>query len=1067
MMRFVRRTAALLSIATLLASSAAAQLDLPSKPPAKRERAERPAAQPRKKPRGDTVPHLVCSICYERNYTTKIDYGAENGLQTARCSVCRRDTPHKLPPKKGKQQSLDLPIAPRSTKRGESAPPLDPGARTKPSTERAESPRVPSSAAELILREVRRVRKVDDPIATSAAVSLNALGDAGLVAARAALESPHAPTLMVGVRVLLMSGDAADAELVAERLRSKLPTRAAAAIIPEWVERDPVRATPRALIRLLDHPQSPMRTAAERTLSNGLKAEWFPELVEMLSSERSDTRLRTLNLLGRLDDPRLLDVCLQYLADSNAKVAWRAVQTLTDLDDSNVDFELLSLAFKDQWILRQNAYALLALIEREDTKLEPILTDSHVSGLLPSLDASDPFVVASCASALAGIGFRSELDSTSEWLNGPVPELLVATISGQYYFDDYSSVLSPALRRLKLISGVSFGTDGPKWTDWWLENKDTFHASRAVIPVTEDAASSLLVTVHGSANSGSFVLVGEGQAESEGIMFAGEVIYLTANEASDFITLLRREGVLGLERLPGVRGGETHRGRSLDVQIGNQGKRFVFGPGASEPWFERVVAMAESLVDRNRWQRFPDPTGHGTRLALWREQAEWWADVTHQEERPARLKELVMQRVRWLVPEERDIEVDELTRLFKSVPATEDDFEALLPLLAEEPHLTPRARSLVALCEQSAGLLEDEVSAAAIARGERLVTVLHDNFSGLAAEAISRVLLAGGPQTVRQTATDERPLMRAIAAKLLAENQYDPEAPELLALFSDPVSDVRVAAIAAAGEYKVEAARTDLLIFAQMADPELRGAALEAAGKLGGEGTNRALIAGLTENDPYIKVAAVRGLAHLADASTAPLLVSLLKSGRQSDLYEPARAGLLRMGEGAFDALFVAMRGNSEKGRRESSLLLAEQLVAEAAPSLMRLLTENPTDRQVRSELAILTCVDFDGSGDVSSEYWNWWDSVVHDDAWLWFIAAMEARGRSAPPRSEFERGGTTQALRFLFSGMRSADKGLRTRAQRELERMIERSVGDPPIGEGARAAWLAALEDVLIRERE
>ena len=72
-----RLSVALFALAAFtLASPAAAQLDLP------KPKGDKVAPAGIRKPqRGDIAPHLVCSVCYVRNYTTSIEYGAELLLQ--------------------------------------------------------------------------------------------------------------------------------------------------------------------------------------------------------------------------------------------------------------------------------------------------------------------------------------------------------------------------------------------------------------------------------------------------------------------------------------------------------------------------------------------------------------------------------------------------------------------------------------------------------------------------------------------------------------------------------------------------------------------------------------------------------------------------------------------------------------------------------------------------------------------------------------------------------------------------------------------------------------------------
>jgi HEAT repeat protein len=134
-----------------------------------------------------------------------------------------------------------------------------------------------------------------------------------------------------------------------------MPAPVAGNAVDELVRVDPVRATPGFLISLLEHQQAPVRTAAEARLQEKLGPDLLPLLSAALRARMPDARLRALNLAVRIDDPLVLEILLDRIADSSASVAWRAVTALAERDDPRVEIELLALAFRERWILRTNA----------------------------------------------------------------------------------------------------------------------------------------------------------------------------------------------------------------------------------------------------------------------------------------------------------------------------------------------------------------------------------------------------------------------------------------------------------------------------------------------------------------------------------------------------------------------------------------------------------------------------------------------------------------------------------------------------------------------------------------
>lgn len=1051
------------------AAEARAQLDLPGP-----DRADQAGRRRLENQSGNIAPYLVCTVCGERNYTAPIDPNAQNGLQAALCVVCQSGTVHKLPePAVGAGGGLEL-SAKRITNIGPgevATSEVDVRVEAEPPPPDTSTPAAMSAAATFILDELSRTRRFDDALAVHAVDSLLALGDAGLAAARVALGGSHGPTVITCMRVLLIGGDAADADRVVTRMRRRLPNQAAAAAVEELVRLDPVRATPRLFVELLTHPQMPVRMSAERALEPLLDASLVPLLGPVLDADNSDARVRAIHLLMSLvDDPTVLELLLDATDDPKAKVAWQALSAVARSTDPRVELELLRRAFGDRWILRPSAYALLAIVEREDLRLVSILGDQHAPALLSGLASNDPFVAGSCATALAGIGFRSTEPELSAWLDREVPETLVAAISGQVFFNDYSSLQGPALRRLKLITGISFGTDGPRWSNWWLGEREHFHASRATLAVAEGDERDLAIQFRsGSVDPVDYVLVAPGRAgESIGDL-TSETVFLTGGEARDVIELLRREEVLGPARLPGVRGGQAHHGRTLDLSIRGQSKRFVFGPGASEPWFDRIDEMVRSIVDRNRWQRFPHPDEHvGSRQVLWQEESAWWAGDHDERSRALRLKTMVLAFIEGVEPDRRPIALAELERLYEdeSIPEVAD-FPILLGALADEPFFSGRAARISELARHAIGMTEGSTQEPSALLGRELIRVLHDTFGEQATVEIAKVLQECGQDAVLEAARDERPLLRAVAATVLAIHEDESSRALLLTLLDDDDEAVEVAAVMAAGDERVEVARTELLLRARLGTSVVREAALRAIGRLGGESVFQALLAGLSDGDVGVKVAAAEGLADLQDPRAIPLLVSLLRQGRDSGFYEPVRRGLLGFGEAAWEELLSSMRSSSRTAQRESALLLAYQGRPSATSTLIRLLTENPDDRTIARELAVLTCVDYSSEADPAALWWDWWDTVRKDDALSWFRAALKVRDVPTPPTELLTPPSTEDGVLFLLEVMSREEAWLVERARRELTRLVGRDLGDIPPPGPERRMWLASLADVLAQTWE
>ncbi|HJO26150.1 MAG TPA: hypothetical protein QF730_02785 [Planctomycetota bacterium] len=1114
---------------------ATAQLDLPR---TKRGGDERTHLERRG---GGFVVHLCCTRCETHNYRDAVLPAAAAGEQKAWCARCRWSTAHRrIDPGDDGSQGLDLPRQPRAGSPGAQAggDPVAPGEEDDKPGPEAPQPAV-SGATGFVLELLARVTQLTDEVVDEATNSLLSFGPPGHTAARSVLSSDHGPTLLVAARVLLRGGDATDADEVRALLLDPLPAGLGPLLLEELAERQPVLVDGPFLVALLDHPRARLRAAAQALLVGFLRAgdegvragpvhgDLARLLADSLESRRADTRRRAVDLLAELQSPVALEALLGRLGDASASVAAAAVDALAGADyggDSRdgarqaettrdeTAARLFSLAFDGRWLLRREAYALLALVEREDRLLEPILGAGQVEVLLAAAASRDPFVSGAAALALAGIGFRSA--GGTPWLEREVPDLLVHTLSGTVFHNDFSALQAPAARRLAQITGQRHGTVGPAWVAWWLGAREGFQPRRAALAVAPEEEPLLELTYRDTgADPCLFTFRGPARAEPEGgkAPTLGELFRLSAGQCHALVALLRREGLLGAQRLPGLRG-QTRRGmRVLELSFGHSlgtangaagapGKSFTFGPQAGAPWFEAAVAALRDLEQRSRWQSFPPPALVGDQAAFWRLESPWWDEPRTPAQRAGRLKALIVSSLPGLPRARRGRGGELLAELYRRQELVAvADFQTFLYLLKEEPFLDGRARLWLALARRAAGLEGGELFASRFAEGGRpasgtgdagphdgqerlapqsialagdLVDALELRFGGEAAPEIAALLAQCGPQRARAAARDRRPILRAVAATLLARAaREDPAAsPEdaelLLAMLDDQVPGVEVAAVQAIGEQGLELGRTEVFLRARLGQGAVRNAALEAVGRLGGAAAVEVLIDGLNSAVAGTPTAAARGLVHLGDPATTPILVSMLGGTRHDVILDPIRSALLGLGEAAHDELRVALR-RERPGEvpsntcREAAMLLARQGMAAAAEPLLRVLEHDPTDSHAAAELAILSAVDFRDQADAAQAWRAWWGSAVHDDALAWLCAGAERVGFAAPPREALAEAGHRErraAFFFLTDLLERGPGHLSERARRLLEQWLGRPVAVPRALNALRVRWFEDL---------
>ena len=962
------------------------------------------------------------------------------------------------------ERELELPAA-RPVPAPRTPPAVAPVAPVEPA---AAAPAAPvageANAASYVLAEVAKLRDVGSPMLEQASTSLVRMGEVGRTAALGALGSDHAPTFLVGLRTLLASGAPLDAERARARLDERMPTAAAAAAVEALCELDPVRASPETLAGLLGHRQTPVRVAAQRRLAALGDALPARALEVPLAHKDADTRLRAASLLASSRDPLSTSLLLERLGDPNGSVARRAVDALALRTAEGLDAELVARAFAERGLLRRGAYALLALCEREDLRLEPVLGATHVPRLAEGLGSRDSLVAAASAAALAGIGFRSPEGLDTAWLDLEVPHRLVRAVSAEDFSPDFSSVVPTAVRRLHLITGQNFGTDGPRWVQWWSANASGFRAARAAMAVRVEDAGALEVRLDDELAGGrsSVVrLVGAARAkELDGLGQLDErTLVLAASEARGLWDVLQQGGVFGRERLPGGRGSSFEPGRTLTVECAGRAKSFRFAGAAAEAWFARATDAVRSLEDRNRWQLFPEPGAALSRMALWEAEAPWWEGASEPAARVVAMWRRVMVRARKLPAAERDSAVAELARLQQQSPcATAEDLSAFVALLREERYFGARARTLLELAMASAQGTAAELPAAA---ASELVDVWIAGLGSSAPEELAGVFARAGLEFTLARARDERAFVRAVAATALVRTGGARELAALRALLDDSETRVVAAALLALGEARVVAATGDVVARTRDRAVEIRVAALRALGRLGGDAALGTLLASLSDADPAVRVAAAEGMTALRDPGTVPLLVSLLAKGPEDVTYAPARRGLLAQGDSAWDELLRMARAPSSKARREAALLLSEQLVPQVMSPLLTLLAEDPGDARVAEELAVLSCLDLRSKSNASAAWWTWWEEIVHDDAQAWLAAAAPRLG-FAPCEPMAIRAGTPEGLAFLEQCARREENWLCERARREFARLVGRDVGALPARGRQRDLWLSTLREQL-----
>jgi HEAT repeat protein len=916
----------------------------------------------------------------------------------------------------------------------------------------AESGRTP----EIVLNELAAREQFAASEARGYAEELLAFGDEGLAAARRGLSSDSQPVLLSCARAVLLTQDTAGMGILRGRLGRELPADAIAPLLRAVDELAPESMSSNEMVALLDHPQNAMRSAVERLLSERITADDVPLLVRALSAERTDTRLRALELVTQLSGERVLELLFARLDDSRPQVAQRAAQLLAARPETDIGQRLLDLAFETPALFRQQSYALLAIVEREDLRGEAIIAPERVEVLVQNLASVSPLARGAAAVALAGIGYRDTTSAQDEWYRLQVPHELVSIVAGAEYHKDFAALQQPALHRLERITGRTLGNDGPAWQSWWINASSTFSPRRAVLPGGAAAVESLRLTWIDP--QGQQVALASSRAD---IPIGSDVLWLDDLDAIELVATLEGSGVLSAERVPAAP--RPDASERLTVAVGKAEKSFTFPAGVRPQWLQDVLGQVRSIARANSWQLLVDPSVPGARRGLFTNEALWWRQAREAEgelgerRRDRRAVELALEALVTMDASARGPVLERLIEAAHGGVLTAGDVGALLGIVESEQYHSPRTEQLVQL------LLDAGRSGPGAAVdpdfGRDVFDRVYARFRGGALDSLARIADAVGIEFARELAVDGRALARALAAGILARSSAPEDVASLTQLLSvGEVDLVQEAALIAVGENDRQDLRVQVLERAERAPQRVRQAAIEALGSLQGPGALEAMVVCFADGDLELQRTALRAMGELRAPQAADLIVTMIGRGPGSPLFETARETATKMGSIVRLPLVELALNERSPGRAEAAFVLSELGASEAVPALLSLLSkQGPNADRAAEELAVLSCMDLRAREDRDLAWTSWWEGASDRDALAWLRQAQLRNGLPVAPPGSLEAGGTRDGALALVATVEAPAGVVSERARRELERILERDVAPHPAG-GDTAAWRADI---------
>ncbi len=755
-----------------------------------------------------------------------------------------------------------------------------------------------------------------------------------------------------------MGAKAATPSLIAA-IREPTNGAALADLMAALIRIDPI-AGPRQLLPFLTHQVGRVRLAAQNALPAVLDPQYMPDLITLFKSRTAQTRAVAMDLMTRVPDSASRDEFIDALADPEVGVAAVAARHVAR-HGTETEFKKL-LALARTGTQRQAAYALLALTEAEDVKGVVLIPDNESvrDRALRMLQGDDPFYRGAAAIALANVSFRTDDATLRAIADKYLMPILIDTVAGGSFFNDYVAVEELGYRKMELISGESYGPTSSRWRAYWKRAENGFVARRQLRMVTVDDLARCTVSIRVSGMEG-----GERAA-----LLTGDVTVLDRNLPGQPLVLGApdRDAIkkaLDSARFFAVRGDTKDPSRTdpvIEITLRRGPDEFTRRHYA--PFPPEIDALEKTLFDLKRslaWQRFA-PTDPQGRARYFADNAEFFHSAPVEAQRD-KLLQLALDNYPLFGEDARLAAVDLLSVSAPEFRARNAD--RLIALLREEKTLSEAAARLIdvlavvdtvpvreevlAFLGRSPGARTAEVLRQFLAKQPRtnVMAALRSeqaNMRAAAAEALAR--FRGDRDVVSiliDGLKDYEPRVRDACVRTLASFDDDRVPAMLEAVINSPDKPLRVRAIEAIGTVMREQGVARLMEIFRDGDVHDRYAVLRGLSASRGR---RAIVAlgGIVREHTDVQVCceALSTLARIGGSeATAEIADAYARSKSRDVRLQAIEALASSKGEGAVPDLLPSLNSDDADLRRVAVLTLARLGAPEAMPHLLRALA-NP-----------------------------------------------------------------------------------------------------------------------------
>jgi HEAT repeat protein len=872
----------------------------------------------------------------------------------------------------------------------------------------------PANKVEILFNDFEAEEKITTVDYARYLEKLRSFGLSSRATALKALFSDHARSVELAAEILEWVGQLADSE--------QLINAASIAANIDAVSKCLYSATslhggdlPPLAASLLDHPRRQVRTLIEAHLGAALQNAYLPKFIQFVEFGRdSDLRLRAARLLTLYsNDSEARQALRKALNDESVGVALQAVIALVG-EASEIERSALRQEFIDANNDIEASYLLFGLLHAQENRSESVLDSSLEPRMREMSQRKDIFISAIASAGLAEQLFRSQLLESLKGLEEQLVYNLVRAVGGIDFYPQYARFSSLAQGSLRRVTGVSMlGEPASAWVKWFEDNKGNLELVRGRIDIAPLDLPRLRVSIT-PAGGAAKVLCGNAAPFVYGNRMIG-----SAGQSQVF-AMLNEYSILKATIHPGDLGLVTAPLRlTLEVTIGEQRKVLRFHGSAGDPWLSQLVADFNEIYADTGWQTLASSGADGLAFIM-QHIDEFDSSLLDPASRGQLLLDLSAGRMASLDDAALLAWLAELSRLPQRqqlwTPSMSTELYAIAQVRAENSDIANACIKL-ALADTSSALFATAIDAALCQQG------------GLRAVSCEMVLNGYPLDQLRLALGDARELVRLSAINVL-KNRGAAAASTIETALGDESMDVVHAALRSLGELHATGSLPAVNTFVGPEyDDTTRSIALKTIGSIGDASSLLLLAETSLDFAAIVRAASVEAIAKIDGEEATAVLSKLfadfagtpLESGFQHALFIRGAASCrLVLRPYILDSSNVALS-------HRASIIAGLAGEPAAAPSLMRLLAEQPRSVEILNSLVSATGSDNRRQLLPAGVYSAWWQDNSSELPRNWLRKGLIASGFEL---DEFfddpTRCATKLSVEQLLNGLQSGPARLR-----------------------------------------